>query len=72
MEGSPSFANDRIQRIRELGFDPDFLTSEEQGELLELHARLAATDGARFRDGEGVRDEIATRRRRSATRQSRS
>lgn len=30
-------------RIRQLGFDPSYLTSAEQAELLEIELRLAAT-----------------------------
>lgn len=36
-EGVPS----RRDRIRQLGFDPDQLTSTEQQELLEIEARFA-------------------------------
>jgi hypothetical protein len=35
-EGVPS----RRDRIRQLGFDPDYLTSAEQQELLEIESRL--------------------------------
>jgi hypothetical protein len=38
-EGMPS----RRDRIRQLGFNPDCLTSAEQQELLEIEARLART-----------------------------
>ncbi|MEX2583247.1 MAG: hypothetical protein WD766_08225 [Gemmatimonadota bacterium] len=36
-EGKPS----RSDRIRQLGFDPTYLTSSEQQELLEIESRLA-------------------------------
>ncbi len=33
------------RRIRQLGFNPDFLTPEEQGELLAIHSDLARIEG---------------------------
>ena len=48
----PSLDSSRTYRdnIRQLGFDPDQLTLEEQRELLELDARLSAASDPKRRD----------------------